>query len=299
MIISILNKDSGFFSQFFFTINHYIYCKKNNINFNIDSREWLFKYINGWTDYFKDIKLYFNNDDKIEYFKHGNIIKDYNILEYKNIINEIYLYNDITLKNINNIKNKLNLKKNKYDSIFIRRGDKLISESIYINAVEYLKILLIKNSNVKKIFLQTDDYNCYLELIEYINNNNLNIELISLCKENLKGGLVIFNFHKNTILSNNINNINIENINYINSNNELKENKPVNTMNNIEIYEHTMDMIIGIDIVLNSNICVTDYLSNVARFIKLSHNNSNNVFNILDLNNDINYDKIICPSYYF
>lgn len=298
MIISILNKNSGFFSQFFFTLNHYIYCNKNNINFKINSDEWLFKYINGWTDYFKDISLFFNEDIKdINYYGHCQITDNYMIHEYKNIINDVYIYNEDILNKINEFKNKLDLKNNEYDGIFIRRGDKLISESIYINACEYLKILLLKNSNAKKIFLQTDDYNCYLEINQYINNNNLNIELLTLCKENLKGGMVIFGFNQNSIINNNIKNI--ENINYVNSNDNLKINYSVDKMNNLEIYHHTIDMIVGIDLVLKSNICVTDYSSNVARFIKLAHNNSNNVFNINDIDNDIDYNKYLCPSYGF
>ena len=299
MIISILNKSAGFYSQFFFTMNHYIYCKKNNIDFKIDSNEWLFKFMNGWTDYFNDVHLFFKNnnykDDEVKYLKHCDVIKDYNIKEYKNIISDLYLYNEKTLKKINEMKTKLNLEKNNYDSIFIRRGDKLVGESMYINAVEYLKILLKKNSNVKKIFLQTDDYNCYLELIEYIVNNNLNIQLLTLCEEHLRGGFIILTYYKNRILSNDVD---IENTNYLNSYNQIT-NKSVDMMNNVEIYEHTMNMIIGIDIVLNSNICITEYSSNVARFIKLAHNNSNNVFNICDLNNEIDYNKCICPAYGF
>jgi len=294
-----LNKSAGFYSQFFFTMNHYIYCKKNNIDFKIDSNEWLFKFMNGWTDYFNDVHLFFKNnnykDDEVKYLKHCDVIKDYNIKEYKNIISDLYLYNEKTLKKINEMKTKLNLEKNNYDSIFIRRGDKLVGESMYINAVEYLKILLKKNSNVKKIFLQTDDYNCYLELIEYIVNNNLNIQLLTLCEEHLRGGFIILTYYKNRILSNDVD---IENTNYLNSYNQIT-NKSVDMMNNVEIYEHTMNMIIGIDIVLNSNICITEYSSNVARFIKLAHNNSNNVFNICDLNNEIDYNKCICPAYGF
>jgi hypothetical protein len=280
-------------------MNHYIYCKKNNIDFKIDSNEWLFKFMNGWTDYFNDVHLFFKNnnykDDEVKYLKHCDVIKDYNIKEYKNIISDLYLYNEKTLKKINEMKTKLNLEKNNYDSIFIRRGDKLVGESMYINAVEYLKILLKKNSNVKKIFLQTDDYNCYLELIEYIVNNNLNIQLLTLCEEHLRGGFIILTYYKNRILSNDVD---IENTNYLNSYNQIT-NKSVDMMNNVEIYEHTMNMIIGIDIVLNSNICITEYSSNVARFIKLAHNNSNNVFNICDLNNEIDYNKCICPAYGF
>jgi len=53
-------------------------------------------------------------------------------------------------------------------------------------------------------------------------------------------------------------------------------------------------MIIGLDIVFNSNICVTEYQSNVSRFIKLAHKNFDNVYNIMDPNNDIDINKKIC-----
>ena len=44
-------------------------------------------------------------------------------------------------------------------------------------------------------------------------------------------------------------------------------------MNNLEIYEDTMD-IIGIDILIHSNICITDCSSNVESFIKLAYKKS-------------------------
>lgn len=284
--------------MFFFTLNHYIYCKNNNINFRLDTNNWLFKYEKGWDDYFKNIDINnCNNYDNIKYTKHEDILDNYSIKEYKDIISQVYIYNDITINKINEIKCNLGLFDKDYDSIFIRRGDKLIFESEYIHSENYIKILLDKNPNCKKIFLQTDDYNCYLELEDYIKNNNLNIKLLTLCKENLKGGMVIFGFHQNSIINNIIKNI--ENINYVNSNDNLKINYSVDKMNNLEIYDHTIDMIVGIDLVLKSNICVTDYSSNVARFIKLAHNNSNNVFNINDIDNDIDYNKYLCPSYGF
>ena len=70
-------------------------------------------------------------------------------------------------------------------------------------------------------------------------------------------------------------------------------------MNKKEIYNHTINLIVGIDIVLKSKFCVTDYQSNVGRFIKLAYNNSDNVFNVLDENNDIDYTTKICPAFSF
>jgi len=298
MIISILDKTSGFFSMFFFTINHYIYCVKNNINFKLDTTNWLFKFEKGWEDYFENIDLEFNidSDENITYKQCNVILENYSIQEYKNIINKIYRYNQKTIDGINKIKEKLNLINNKYDSIFIRRGDKLIKESVYINAEEYLKILLEKNPECSKIFLQTDDYNCFLEIENYIKINNLNIELLTLCEKNTKG-FVIFNFNLMDI--NNINIQNEINNNYIKLNNEIKRCKSVNEMNQDEIYKHTLDMIIGIDIVLNSNICITDFQSNISRFIKLAHKNPENIYDIQNLNNEINYNTVICPAISF
>jgi len=85
--------------------------------------------------------------------------------------------------------------------------------------------------------------------------------------------------------------------------NQLKDkmtnNKSVEDMNNEEIKQHTLDMIIGIDIVKNSDYCILDYQSNVSRFIKLFHNNPKNVINIMDVNNDIDYNKKICPGDFY
>ena len=74
-------------------------------------------------------------------------------------------------------------------------------------------------------------------------------------------------------------------------------NAAINQMNEEEIYEHTINMIIGIDITLQSQICVCEYSSNVARFIKLAHHNSNNVYNIIKPDEDINWDSTLCPCY--
>ena len=49
--------DVGFFSQIKFTLNKFIYCKKYNINFNIESDKWIYKYNYGWLDYFENIDL--------------------------------------------------------------------------------------------------------------------------------------------------------------------------------------------------------------------------------------------------
>ena len=58
-------------------------------------------------------------------------------------------------------------------------------------------------------------------------------------------------------------------------------------------------MLVGIDIVLHSNICITDYQSNVARFIKLAHTNPKNVYDVTQPDFNLDNNKVIMPSYGF
>jgi hypothetical protein len=202
------------------------------------------------------------------------------------------------MEKINETLNKLHLEHNNYDSIFIRTGDKLTWESRYIPVEKYIETLLKKNPDCKTIFLQTDDYNCYIELTNYIKINNLNINVLTICKENLIGGMVIFDKNKQSI--ENAINSNMDNKDYILKVIEnIKQSKSINTMNNDEIYEHTLEMLIGIHIVLQSNICICEYSSNVSKFIKLAHNNNEKVYDVLSPDIDIDMNRTEVPAYGF
>lgn len=301
-IYSILDKSAGFFSMLFFTINHYLHAKKHNNSFKVISDSWLFKYKCGWEDYFNnfDIDISINNehDKEIHYFKHYQGLDDFTLFEYKNAINEIYRYNDKTIEKINETMNKLQLEYKNYDSIFIRTGDKLSWESKYIPIEKYIQTLLKKNTYCKTIFLQTDDYNCYIELTNYIKNNNLNINIVTICKEHLIGGMVIFDENKQSI--ENAINTNVDNKDYILKVIEnIKQTKSINTMDSDEIYQHTIEMIIGIHIVLQSNICICEYSSNVSKFIKLAHNNAEKVYDVLSPDIDIDMNRTELPAFGF
>jgi len=292
MIISELNNCSGFFSSFFFMMNHFLYSKKNNLNFRIDSNNWLFKYNNGWLDYFEDISFYnnenivLNSNNKIAKF--GNILYNYPIIEYKNILWDVYKYNKNTIENINNTKLKLGLENIDYGAIYIRRGDKLLVESKLYSTEKYIKLLLEKYPQCKIIFLQTDDYNSYIDIDNYIKTRNLDIKILTLCEKHERGTLV----DNIGPIKTNI----VKNSDYVNNiKNELSVTKPVTAMTNIEKYNHTMTMLVAIDIVINSKYCVFDYQSNISRFIKLAHKNPKNVFDIDGFELDLN--KEFCPAY--
>ena len=293
MIIFKYCKRCGFFSDFFFLMNFYIYCKKNNKNFVIDSNEWIYSSKLGWEDYFSNINIIHENSssvDEIIKYPGSDFFEEYPIYEYKKYLWDIYKYNDNTKNIILEKSKELNILNTKYGGIHIRRGDKLHSESKLFDSTMYLKLLLSKYPECQKIFLQTDDYTCYEELIDYIKNNELNIEIITLCNENSRGVVVYdYDFENPQI---------IENKEYIDKIIDiLKNTKTVINMNSEEIYNHTIDLIVGLYIIFNSEICVLDYQSNVSRFIKLAHKNYENVFDITKVDVDLNYK--ICPTYGF
>jgi len=294
LIITNLDNKAGFYSMFFFLLNHYIYCKKNKTNFKIKSDKWLFNSNQGWSDYFEPTELVYNsNVSNNKITGHSDILGSYSIKEYKEVIPEIYKYNDKTKHEIHKAYKKFNLVKGNYDSIFIRRGDKLSSESILITEDKYISIVLKKNPNCEIIYLQTDDYNCYKKLKKYIEENELDIKIYTLCEED-SVGVVVHNFQKNNLKD--ATTKNESNKEYLSTIiDSLNKTKAVEDMDSKEKYNHTINMIIGIDLILNSNICITDYQSNVSRFIKLAHNNSKNVYDVNSEDTDINYEKIACP----
>ena len=296
-MISILNRSSGFFSQFFFTINHYIYCKKRNINFTLDSSDWTFSYKNGWTDYFKSFDLNFGIGPSGERHTHGTVLEDVSYREYGEVLREVYQYNDFIQSKINEKMEELKLVKCEYDSIFIRRGDKLLCESRFIETEEYIKKILEKKPDCKTIFVQTDDYQAYLDITSYIENQGLQINVLTLCKSDLFGFTMSgIEFYKNPSDFK-------ENQPYIDKIRDMNvQNKIIFDLDKEEMLEHMITFLIGVDIVLQSNICVTDYSSNVARFIKLWKGEL--VYTALqdgsqyhEAGKELDIDMIKCPAY--
>ncbi len=272
------NGGSGFYSQLNFKLNHYLYCKKHGINYKTESNNWSYKYKNGWTDYFQDVQLKFNNNesDNIEYVEGCcRNLEEFTLQEYVDIIPEYYKYSDEIQNIINNKKKELGLIDSEYGSLYIRRGDKLVYENDYIETSVFIDKLLNIYPECKTIFLQTDDYNCFIDLQNYIKKNNLNIKALTLCPDNVFGS-ICWSDYTNLMKENK--NANQEYLDSIKS----KLSKPLDKMTPDEIYEHTLELITSVDICINSKYCVCDYKSNVARFIKVAHKNVMNVFDVKD-----------------
>lgn len=292
-IESRLGQGSGFFSMLFFMFNHALYANANNMNFRIDSSDWLFKMNKGWEDYFLPYEI--NSNAQLFHIvkSHPTVLADYPISDYKRIIPHIYRYNHSTIDFINAKKAEFGLIDGEYDSIFIRRGDKITTgESRYLNAANYIDLLVVKSPSVKLVYVQTDDFAAIEELREHISKQKLHIELRTLCKETQRGTIV---FTKLLQIDTNDAKGGSE-VEYINRvKKTMLKSKTVEQMNSEEVYEHALTMIAGIDLVCKSRICICDYESNVGRFIKLFHRESNNVYDVLNPDKDIDYNKLVCP----
>ena len=296
-ITSVMNNIAGFYSMFFFTINHYIYCKKNRVSFQLDTKNWLFKYKNGWTDYFEPIDFLETeqNDSTETIYSHNAEIEKFPIWEYRKfLLNEIYIYNDQVKIKIAETNSQLGLIKGEYDSIFIRRGDKLFSESSFYPTEKYMDLVIQKNPQCKILFIQTDDYNCVLDAEKYIQENNLSIQIMTLCHPLTKGMVIL----KKILDTENVEGRNENHKEYLNSIKAgLAEIKSVDNMNPDEIYQHTLEMLVGIDIVLHSNICILDGQSNVSRFICITHDYPENVFDFRFPNDHFDMNRTTCPAW--
>jgi hypothetical protein len=305
MIISAMDKWSGgFFSQFFFNMNHYLTAKTHGFSFHLDTDHWLFKYKSGWTDYFLPIDVFIEPPEKFHRAMHSHVLGSYSLQQYRDVIGEMYQYNETMNQLILEKKRELGLIDRPYDSIFIRRGDKLTWESKYIHTEDYLDLLLKRSPECSCIFVQTDDYNSVLDLKRIIEERGLSIEVLTLCQEDQRGVIVFqHNLQNNRGIDNledavaDKSSLNNEYLNTIIH--DLRNTKPVDQMTPDEIYEHTITMLIGIDIVLQSGYCICDYQSNVSRFIKLAHPNLDHVIDIMAPDGELDMSVLICPSYGF
>jgi hypothetical protein len=289
MLVYFLQRNAGFFSEVFFMVNYYLISQRNNFPFGINTSNWLFKYEKGWHDYFNSLN---EIDENTQFYLVPNRIPEeidfcenlnFTILDYRNACLDIFQLNDKLTIIYNSIIRDLDLYD--YHSIFIRRGDKMIQESVYISTSKYIDLLLEKE-NVKTIFIQTDDYNVYLEAKKYINSLNLDIRIVTTCPITKKG-VHMFGVHtKGSELSK-------ENDIYIK--NQDVNTKPIIQYNNEEIFDHTVEMLIGLEICKHSRFLALDMQSNVSRYLLLTHDK---IENVLDMQNtSIDFNKpILCPS---
>jgi hypothetical protein len=195
-------------------------------------------------------------------------IRLFTVAEYKQAIKELFDFQPHLLEKARNLQKELGL--DTYIAVFIRRGDKLLGESLFIHMQFYAKSALEKNPST--IFVQTDDYRAFLEFKYIIHAINNTIRVLTTCPETKFGmfftPLDIEKARPAFYLHNNITYKFSNNIEYLSTN--LPQ-KPLVDYTNAEMREHVEEMLVGIIVCQQAEYIVIDHMSNVSRFIHFSH----------------------------
>lgn len=253
-IVFDLENENGFFCVWFFLLSSYIFACKTNKLLYIKDDKWKFLYKNGLDDYFllnKNIIKY-DFTSELELFGH---MKEPTMLhtlnDYKFYSKELYKIRPDIRRNYN-----LNLP-SKYNSIFIRGGDKLLYEAKQHPIACYVSFLLNLKTGIKNVFIHSDDNLLVEDVKKYIVDNNINLNVYNITDKNCNGGAVV-----------------MKRLNY----GKCQFIKSVDDMNNDERKEHTIKMLNAIEIMRHSDNVILSYDTNVSRFMKI--NFDCNVFSI-------------------
>lgn len=257
----------GFFSDAFRLLENYIICKHQGVKLYLNSAEWTFAHTLGWSDYFTTMaekpespvpEIAIDRED----------IRLFTVAEYKQAIKELFDFQPHLLEKARNLQKELGL--DTYIAVFIRRGDKLLGESLFIHMQFYAKSALEKNPST--IFVQTDDYRAFLEFKYIIHAINNTIRVVTTCPETKFGmfftPLDIEKARPAFYLHNNITYKFSNNIEYLSTN--LPQ-KSLMDYTKDEMREHVEEMLVGIIVCQQANYIVIDHMSNVSRFIHFSH----------------------------
>lgn len=257
----------GFFSDAFRLLENYIICKHQGVKLYLNSAEWTFAHTLGWSDYFTTMtekpespvpEIAIDRED----------IRLFTVAEYIQAIQDIFNFQPHLLEKARDLQKDLDL--DKYIAVFIRRGDKLLGESLFIHMQFYAQRALEKNPST--IFVQTDDYRAFLEFKYIIHAINNTIRVITTCPETKFGmfftSLDIEKARPAFYLHNNITYKYSHNMEYLSTN--LPQ-KPLVDYTKDEMREHVEEMLVGIIVCQRADFIVLDHMSNVSRFIHFSH----------------------------
>lgn len=270
----------GFYSDVLRMLTNYMVCKRDGIPLTLDSREWIFTHEKGWRDYFTTLK----ESDQYDTLPQINIDKpddrQFTVSEYKSAMKEVIVYQPYLHEIAEKLIQQYTL--GEYTAIFIRRGDKLLGESVYIPIEAYAHLAI--STSPSTIFVQTDDYRCVEELASIIHRTHPHIRIFSTCPTT-KHGHFAFPVETSEVRSmqysdktGNVYNVSL-NIDYLN---KTIRQKPLVDFTKEEIKTHVEEMLVGMILCQRSNYLVIDHTSNVGRYLHFTHPRGRNALKIVE-----------------
>jgi hypothetical protein len=280
-------------------VGHYLFAKKNKLALTIVDDAWLFKHKLGLKDYFDSLDTH--TPDKAYQMPVFHIgtdderinINRFTVKEYQEGFAFVTKLNKNMEEKKQAVMNKLGLVEGQYDAIMIRRGEKIYCESYYIDTKDFITKLAERKTNT--IFVQTDDYNGYLETVEEAKKIDPNIKVITTCPPTQHG---IVNFKQarerlDSLYYNKMSNFVSEEKNKEYCQETLnKIGKSVEEYTPEEVQAHAEESIIGLEICSLSRFLCMDLQSNVNRYLFLKHNNIDNII-IVESKNPKTFPNVV------
>lgn len=232
-----LRDSAGFFSEFFFLVQSYIFAKKNGYKFFIQHENWPYAYEKGWHDYFKSLYVYDPTIayDTVIYHSHNWHLGDpaeefrFSMQDYIDAIKDIYIIPDVVKERVASALKQMNT--TEYVALFVRRGDKITSgESPYMGMADILSYTNV--SEYDTIFVQSDTYESVLQLRSLLPNATV----YHTVPENKYGWTL--NAHR--------------------------------CLSRSQVKEDFEETLVGLQLCLQAKECWADNSSNVGRFLKLA-----------------------------
>ena len=284
----------GFFSDGFRLLESYMECKKNGVNFYLESSKWLFGHNIGWNDYFTTLTD--TTDETLPNIEMGREYnKEFTVAQFRQAIQEVFVYQPYLIEKADSLIKELEL--GKFVSIFIRRGDKLLGESLFIPSRFYVQRALEKNPEC--IFVQTDDYRAFIEVRDITHSINPAIKVITTCPPTKFGMFTdTLDLNKGRYMSYQGKDgtfANTQNLDYLATN---VPQKPLADYTKEDMREHVEEMLVGIIVCQKAEFLITDHMSNCSRFIVFSHPRGKDaILGIEDLNIKINDEFYLIKRY--
>lgn len=282
----------GFYSDSLRVLHGYMLCKKRGIPFYIDSKRWTFAYDKGWHDYFVTL------EESEEPGKLPSITSEcdaasdrqFTVAEYKKAIKEMLVYQPYLFEMADKVSKELDLG-SEYTAVFIRRGDKLLGESVFIPIEAYVKLALETGSST--IFIQTDDYRAVEEFRAVARVHRPDVRVLATCPPEKHGHFFFpietsevrtmqYRDHSGNIFENK------QNLQYLNA---TRRQKPFQEFTKEEIKAHTEEMIVGMILCQRSKNLVIDHTGNGGRYLHFTHPGGRSALRIIE-----DLDILVAPT---
>lgn len=245
-----LEANCGFFSQFFVFLSKYLTAKKEERIFYFNDVNWRYRNNLGMNDYFtidnNKLEQELDRNNHME-FVTDELTNEFSLIDYREAIKDVYILKPKLITQYKTMTNIINLPE-KYNSIYVRWGDKMISEAKYVDVSMYINKLISLNVDNMNLFINSDDYNAIYFFQEFINNHKLPFILYFIASPSEAGGTIVSEDWRG---------------------NFTHVKKSIEQFDYHERKHHTEKLLIAIEIMSKSQNIILDYQSNVSRFIKL------------------------------